>query len=66
MIESSQYISCPDCSTRIPFDPQELIKGTRFGCPNCSISIGIERGSRETVKDALDKLEELKREVGKT
>ena len=64
-MESSQYIRCPDCNTQIPFDPHELIRGTRFGCPNCSVSIGIERGSRETVKNALDKLGELKRDIGK-
>ncbi len=62
---SAPYIRCPDCNTEIPFDPYELVRGTKFACPKCSVAIGIDQSSRDTVKDALDKLGELKREAGR-
>jgi len=62
---NEQTINCPDCSTPIPFDPYALVQGKQFVCPNCSASIGIDQGSRETVKNALDQFESMRSRLGK-
>lgn len=64
---NEQYIRCPDCGSQIPFDPYALVRGERFACPQCpAVSIGLDPGSREIVKNSLQKLESLKKDIGKT
>ncbi len=64
---NEQYINCPICNSQIPFDPYALIRGATFSCPKCpSVSIGIDQGSRDVVKNALDELDALKKNIGKT
>lgn len=64
---NEQYISCPDCGSKIPFDPYALVRGERFACPKCpAVSIGIDQESRDTVKNTLDELETLKKNIRKT
>ena len=67
MINQEQNIACPVCSTKIPFDAMELMKGVQFKCPNsqCDASVGIAQESRPLVGKALDKFAELKGKVGK-
>ena len=64
-MENQQYISCPDCGSKIPFDPYALVRGARFKCPQCSVSIGLDPGSQNIVEDTLDKFETLKKNIGK-
>lgn len=61
-----QYITCPDCGARIPFDPLELVRGVQFACPQCpDVSIGLHPGSRDKVKSTLDELTKLREDLGK-
>ena len=61
---NQQYINCPDCGSPIPFDPYALVKGQRFSCPKClDVSIGLASESRDVVKESLDKLESLKKDL---
>lgn len=63
---NEQYIRCPDCGSQIPFDPYALVRGDRFACPKCpNVSIGMDLGIRDTVKTALDKMQKLKKQMGK-
>jgi len=39
---------------------QRLLQGERFVCPNCHAAISLPSGSREPVKEALDKLKQMK------
>ena len=65
-MENQQYISCPDCGSKILFDPYELVRGARFLCPQCpSVSIGLDPSSQNIVENTLDKLESLKKNLGK-
>lgn len=62
---NEQYIRCPDCGSQIPFDPYALVRGASFACPQCpAVSIGIDQGSREIVKQTLDELDKLKKTMG--
>ncbi|MEM8641072.1 MAG: hypothetical protein AAGG51_20005 [Cyanobacteria bacterium P01_G01_bin.54] len=59
-----QYIPCPDCDSQIPFDPYVMLSGEQFSCPECpSVSIGIAPESREIVRNSLDELENLKKQL---
>lgn len=53
-------IPCPVCKTLIPVELQRLLQGERFVCPNCHAAISLPSGSREPVKEALEKLEQMK------
>jgi hypothetical protein len=58
---NAQYLICPVCGSKIPFDPYALVRGERFDCPNCpDVSIGLDSGSRDIVKKTLDELENNK------
>ena len=63
---SEQFIRCPDCGSQIVFDPYALVRGERFACPKCPASIGLAPGSRDIVKNTLDELATLKKDLGKT
>ncbi len=64
-MENQQYLNCPDCGSKIPFDPYALVKGASFMCPRCpSISIGLAPGSREIVENTLNKFEMMKKKAG--
>ena len=53
-------IPCPVCKTLIPVELQRLLQGERFVCPNCQAAISLPSDSREPVKEALNKLEQIK------
>ena len=62
---NQQSIDCPDCGSKIIFDPHALVLGKRFACPQCpTVSIGLMQEDRETVRDALEKFENLKKDIG--
>ena len=67
MINNETHIACPLCSTKIPFDVKELMKGVKFQCPNseCDASIGLAEQSKEVVEKTMEKFEELKGKIGK-
>ncbi|TAE08826.1 MAG: hypothetical protein EAZ95_16745 [Bacteroidetes bacterium] len=58
-----QSIPCPVCQTKIPFDVHALLRGVAFTCPSCFASIGIAQEALPTVNDAMQKLEELKKNI---
>jgi hypothetical protein len=62
MISQEQNIPCPVCSTKIPFDLNELLKGVKFKCPKpaCDASVGLASESKEIVEKAVNKFEEIK------
>ena len=61
-MQNQQYICCPDCNTKIPFDTQALIAGAQFSCPSCpDVRIGIDVGSRQIVQNTLTELDKVKR-----
>ena len=62
-MSNQQSFPCPDCSTSIFFEPRMLLQGAKFTCPNCKAVIGLAAESRDTVKESLDKLEQLKSEI---
>lgn len=53
-------IPCPVCSTKIPFDVNQLLLGVQFGCPQCNAVIGLGQESKPLVEKAMQKLEEAK------
>ncbi len=62
MINQENSITCPLCSTKIPFDIKMLLSGMKFSCPdlNCDASIGLSHESAPLVEETLEKLEALK------
>lgn len=58
-----QKIPCPNCQTPIPFDVNQLLKGSSFSCPNCNSKIALSSENKSTVQDALDKFDELKNKL---
>lgn len=60
---NQQSIPCPDCQTSIFFDPQMLLKGMQFACPNCHASLGLASESKEIVEQSLDKFNKLKSDI---
>ena len=59
-----QSIRCPVCGSQIPFDPYALVRGESFACPTCpDVSIGLDQGSRDIVKNTLDQLDSLKKKL---
>lgn len=45
MSENKKFIPCPLCSTKIPFDPKELLQGKIYECPNaeCDASVVLNK-----------------------
>ncbi|TRD12357.1 hypothetical protein FGU71_11110 [Erythrobacter insulae] len=64
MLTNEMSVPCPDCGTAIPFTPQALINGESFSCPSCNASISLGDQSKDTVKAAMDKLDQLKGGAG--
>ena len=60
---AEQKIPCPVCKTPIPFDPYQLIKGVQFACPNCGAVVGVAQQSVDTVKNAMEEFDEMKKNV---
>lgn len=61
---NQSFISCPDCSTQIAFEPLALVRGERFGCPGCGqVSIGLDVGSRQLVQETMDELKNVKQSL---
>ena len=58
-----QSIPCPTCGTKIPFDVHQLLVGVQFVCPGCSALIGLSNDSRETVKQTVEKFDEMREKV---
>ncbi|MCB9257039.1 MAG: hypothetical protein H6579_07915 [Chitinophagales bacterium] len=61
MPTSSYGFTCLDCSTSIPFEPKDLLSGTKVLCPNCMLKLSIARDAKSIVEETLAKLEELKK-----
>ena len=61
-----QKINCPNCNAEIIFDTYALLQGVKFQCMNCHAKISLSGESEETVKDAMHKFEEMKKNVMKT
>tara|TARA_R110001583_G_scaffold140423_2_gene292658 strand:- start:396 stop:602 length:207 start_codon:yes stop_codon:yes gene_type:complete len=57
---NQQQIPCPNCSSAIPFEPQLLLQGGRFGCPTCTAVVSIAPESIESTKSVMKAYEELK------
>jgi len=60
-----QTIPCPVCQTKVPFEPQALIRGVQFSCPTCFAMIGIAQESIQDAKNAMDEFNALKKTMGK-
>jgi len=58
-----QTIPCPVCETKIPFNPQQLLMGAQFVCPNCQAAIGIAQESKDLMKESMDKFDGLRKDV---
>ena len=63
MNNQSIEMPCPVCQTKIPIDTKALLTGSKFTCPNpqCEASIGLAAESRPLVNDAIEKLDEIKK-----
>ena len=62
---NQQSIPCPDCQTPIMFDPKLLVLGHNFSCTGCNAVLSLAPESSPVVKDALDKLEQIKKDAMK-
>ena len=60
---TQQSLPCPVCQTQIVFDVNGLIRGEKYTCPNCNSSIGLGEESKSSVKEAMDKFEDLKKKL---
>lgn len=60
-----QQLNCPDCSTPIFFDTKKLLLGEKFSCSACGTSIGLDPKATETVKDSMQKFNDLKDAINK-
>ena len=58
-----QAIPCPVCQTKIPFDPQQLLAGAQFVCPNCNAAIGLAQESKAMVEDTMEQFDGLRERV---
>ena len=54
-------IPCPDCETPIPINTEGLLRGDTFHCPNCGLTLTLNRNSEEPAKGVLNQLQELKK-----
>ncbi len=56
-------IDCPCCGGKILLDAAMLLKGSRFSCSNeyCDAVISLSSESHDVTKNALDKLNEIKK-----
>jgi len=61
MVNNTQSIPCPICSTSINFDPQQLIQGFKFACNNCHATVGLTQDSIPLVASVYEKIDELKK-----
>lgn len=61
MITTEQFIPCPVCETKIPFNAQQLIQGYKFTCPTCTSAVGISARSMDLVKNTMTKFDEIKK-----
>jgi transcription initiation factor IIE alpha subunit len=61
----NQKIICPNCQTEIVFNVYSLLQGAQFMCPNpeCNAKISLTAESKEQVKEAMTKLDELKKKI---
>ena len=59
-----KLIPCPICRTPIPFNLEQLLRGTSFYCPQCGSRISMPIGTSEKVRQALEKLENLRQNQG--
>lgn len=64
-MNDQQFIPCPtkNCSGKILFDPHELMRGAQFVCPVCDAAVGLAPESREVVHEAIEKFDEMKRNI---
>ena len=63
IMENLLTLPCPDCQTKIPFKPEDLLRGVQLTCPNCGISMGLSQQSMDTTREAMDKFNELKQNI---
>ncbi len=56
-------IPCPVCQTKIPISVHALLQGVSFTCPTCFAAIGIAKEAVPQVKNAVEKFEELKKNM---
>lgn len=57
---TTQSIPCPECKTKIEFDPMGLLQGTAYSCSGCGAKIALSKEGEDPVKDAMEKFNELK------
>ena len=67
-MNDQQFIPCPaaDCSGKIPFDPNELLRGVSFVCPKCHASVALASESMEVVQQTINKFEMIKKKLTKS
>ena len=58
-------LTCPVCKQIIAYDVYGLLEGERFTCTGCSLVLILAEESHDTLQDAMEKYEELKKEAEK-
>lgn len=63
--EQGQTIPCPVCSSKIPFNVQQLLLGVAFPCSNvaCDAVVALAPESKPMVQEAVQQLESLKKNM---
>ncbi len=56
-----ESVPCPVCSTKIPIDVHQMLRGVQFVCSNCNAVVGLGNESRSLVDETMAKLEETKK-----
>lgn len=56
------FIPCPDCSTQVPIETDELLRGVKFSCPRCKIQISLAQESVFVTANALKQYSALLKE----
>ena len=55
-----QKMDCPSCGGSIVFNVQSLLIGENISCQSCQLQIGLPGDSKDSVDEAIRKLEEPK------
>lgn len=63
MIKPENSLHCPVCGVKVYFENKALLSGVNLVCTNCNTPIGISAESKSPVKDAFNKLDEIKKKT---
>lgn len=65
-VQRASGMNCPDCQGFIPVSIRQLLHDSGIVCPHCGLALTINRMQSKQALDALQKVEEVSRQVDGT